>query len=189
MKLITRALLLLMVFGVTAIAAHADSTNDFQVILNGPDPCPTTAFCVNIGANDNELQTYTESDPLVFYAPAQPIPPGNTVTCSLNGLAADVDCGPFLIPSSSDPQEFLGVAFWGFTLQPNEDLTVGVIGSSLLTLDLPEGYSCDPISACPSNGTIVLTPEPSAVLLLVIGLLALAVFRKRFRALVPELAA
>lgn len=181
MKQLTRVVLLLMVFGVTAIASRADSTNDFKVILNDPT-CPWNAFCVDIGSTGNSSVTYTASDPLVFNSPAQAIPVGQTVACG-STVDPSMQCGVFTIPTG-DPTTFLGVAFWGFTVTPGEDLTVGLTGTDLLTLDLPSGYACDPASACP-DGMITLTPEPSTVLLLMSGLLGLALLRRRFKPLVP----
>lgn len=171
----------LVVAGISATAARADSTNDFRVILNDPS-CPSTAFCVNIGSTGTGSETFTVSNPLVFYAPPQPIPAGQTAAC---GSTTDpsISCGLFTIPTT-DPQTFLGVAFWGFTLGPNQDLTIGVTGTQLLSLNLPTGFQCDPVSACP-NGIITLTPEPSTVLLLISGLLALAVSRRRFGTVSP----
>jgi PEP-CTERM motif len=179
-KQLTRVVLLLMFFGITAIASRADSTNDFKVILNDPS-CPTTAFCVDIGYTGTGTVTYTASDPLVFNAPAQAIPPDQTVACG-STIDPSIQCGVFTIPTG-DPTTFLGVAFWGFTVSPDQgDLTVGLTGTDLLMLDLPSGYACDPPSACP-NGIITLTPEPSTVLLLMSGLLGLAFLRKRFKPL------
>ena len=178
-KQLTRVILLLLLFGISAIAARADSSNDFRVILNDPS-CPSTAFCVNIGVIANTSETYTASSPLVFDA-QEAIPPGQTVACG-STVDPSIQCGVFTIPTGDDPTTFLGVAFWGFTIAPNEDLTIGVTGTDLLTLDMPAGYACDPVSACP-NGVITLTPEPSALLLLMSGLLALAFFRKRFKPL------
>lgn len=189
MKQLTRAGIFLMLLTSLAVVARADGTsatatssNDFKVILNDPS-CPSDAFCVDIGYGGSTTVNYTVSNPLVINAPPQPIPQGQTAAC---GSTTDpsISCDVFAIPSG-DPQTFLGVAFWGFSVSPDSpDLTVGVSGIQLLTLDLPAGYSCDPPSACP-NGIITLTPEPSAAFLLMSGLLALAVFRKRFRAAVP----
>lgn len=192
MKQLIRTGVLLLFFMSLVAVVRADDTpatsTDFKVILNDPS-CPSDAFCVDLGYQGDTSVTYTVSNPLVINAPAQPIPQGQTAAC---GSTTDpsISCSVFAIPTG-DPQTFLGVAFWGFTVGPDQDLTVGVSGTQLLSLDLPSGYGCDTTSGSStcSNGVITLAPEPSTMLLLMSGLLALGFFRKRFKIVAPVQAA
>lgn len=178
---VTFLALLLVVLGCAATSARADSTSDFRVILNDPS-CPQGAYCAQLGYTGTAPVTYTESNPLVFYAP-EPIPVvpgGQTATCASDFFTGEGSgCTVWAVPSTTDANTFLGVAFWGTeTVDVGSGFTIGVSGTSLSLL-LPANFECDD-QACP-NGVITLTPEPSTIVLLAGGLLFLAFFRKRFR--------
>lgn len=181
MKRVAQLICLLMVWGVVAVAAHADSTTtgssappDPKVILNDPS-CPEGAYCVNLTYTGDGSATYTESDPLLFSTP-QPFPNGLSYTCGSD--SPNIACQP--IVSQQTPVTFLGVYFWGtgdgLTLTPQEVVTVGVEGG-YLQLDLPTDFACTD-GGC-ANGVIDLTPEPSTAILYFIGFGLLFAYTKR----------
>lgn len=179
MKRLMCLALFLVVASISATAARADSTNDFRVILNDPS-CPSGANCVDLGYNGS-----FNLNGIIFWSPTpSPVPEGQTAACGSNFFShcADIVLPYPLFPPDDNPLSLYGVAFWGGTITPGEDLTIGVSGTSLSLL-LPANFECDN-NACP-NGIITLTPEPSTVLLLISGLLALAVFRRRFGTVSP----
>lgn len=186
MKLLARLGLVLMVFGVCAFAASADnvsatSSTDFRVILNDPS-CQTGYTCVPIGYDGSTQRTYNFWDPLLFLNPdPNPIPEGQTAACSSDVFAHCLDLLLWNFHDPSDPI-FAGVAFWDGSLNPNEDLDIGVTGYGF-SLFLPSNFECDG-GGC-SNGIINLTatPEPPTIFLLLGGLALLAILgRKRFGA-------
>ncbi|MGH9717949.1 MAG: PEP-CTERM sorting domain-containing protein [Candidatus Acidiferrales bacterium] len=182
MKRVTCLALFIVALILSATVARADSTNDFRVILNDPT-CPSGANCVDLGYNGQSGYVGI-LNPVVFWSPTpSPIPQGQTAACSSNFFSHCLDLvAPYPLLPLNDPLSFYGVAFWGGTLTADEDLTIGVSGTSL-SVQLPDNFECDN-AACP-NGIITLTPEPSAALLLLSGLVFLAVFRRRFRTPLP----
>jgi len=179
-KQITRVVLLLMVFGVTAIAAHADST-DFKVILNDPSCTPAGTTCVSLGYDGTQT-----TDAVLFLAPSPiQIPAGQTAACSTN-------IGSCLVffPGDGDGDAddyFYGVLFIG-KITPGEDFDIGIYdGLPGFSLVLPNDFTCETASQC-ANGVInfTATPEPPTALLLVAGLMFVAILRRRrSAALIP----
>ena len=177
MKRVAQLACLLMIWGVVAVAAHADSTTagsstapDPKVILNDPS-CPEGAYCVNLTFTGDGSTTYTQDDPLQFSAP-QPFPNGLSYTCGSD--SPDIMCQ--VIVSQTPPVTFLGTYFWGMTLSPGQVVTVGSQGG-YLQLDLPTDFACTD-GGC-VNGVIELTPEPSTAILYFIGFALLFAYTKR----------
>jgi hypothetical protein len=183
MKPFTRFVVLLAIFGVAAVAVHADSVpanssnlSDFKIILNDPT-CPSGTNCVDIGYDgDSDLFS------VLFLAPSPfQIPPGQTAACESNFDSCDL-----FFPDEGDGDSsdlFFGVRFFGDTpIVPGEDLTIGVSGLSEFALVLPDSFSCENQSQC-ANGVInfAAAPEPPTVLLLAVGILLFGIFgRRRF---------
>ncbi|HEX5425946.1 MAG TPA: hypothetical protein VFW94_20525 [Candidatus Acidoferrales bacterium] len=166
MKRVAQFACLLMILGIVAVAAHADSTTgtvappDPKVILNDPS-CPQGAYCVNLTYTGRASATYTSDDPLEFLTP-QPVPDGLSYTCGSD--TPSITCQ--VIVSQPPPVQFLGAYFWGMTLSPGEVVTIGSQGG-YLDLDLPSDFVCTD-GGC-TNGVIDLTPEPSTAILYFLG--------------------
>jgi len=177
MKQVTRVVLLLMIFGVTAIASRADSTSDFRVILNDPSCTPAGTTCVTVGYDGKN-----DADGVLFLAPSPiQIPAGQTAACSTNIGSCFV-----FFPGDGDGNSddyFYGVLFIG-NITPGEDFDIGINGLSNFSLLLPANFQCETASQC-ANGVINLTatPEPPTVLLFVVGFMFIAVVRRRKSAL------
>jgi hypothetical protein len=172
-KQLMRVILVLMLFGVTAVASRADSTSDFRVILNDPSCTPAGTTCVAIGYDGT-----SEADGVLFLAPSPiQIPAGQTAACS-----TDIGSCYVFFPGDGDGNSddyFYGVLFIG-DITPGEDFDIGVNGLSSFSLLLPANFQCETASQC-ANGVINLTatPEPPTILLLVLGLTFVAILRRR----------
>lgn len=182
MKRLAQFACLLMIFGIVAVAAHADSTTgtvappDPKVILNDP-ACPEGAYCVDltfIGTDSPESgssETFGPDNPLEFTTPS-PFPNGLSYTCGSDTFA---NCNT--IVTQTPPIDFNGVYFWNGTLTVGSTYTIGSQGGPLL-LNLPSDFSCS--QGC-SNGIIELTPEPSTAILYFLGFgLLFACTKRRF---------
>ena len=173
MRQITRVVLLLMLFGVTAIASRADST-DFKVILNDPSCTPAGTTCVSLGYDGTH-----DTDAVLFLAPSPiQIPAGQTAACSTN-IGRCLVSRPGDGDGNSDDY-FYGVLFIG-EITPGEDFDIGIYdGLPGFSLLLPKNFQCETESQC-ANGVInfASTPEPPTVLLLVAGLAFLVIIRRR----------
>lgn len=181
MRQVAKFACLLMVWGIVAVAAHADSTTtttsttaDPTIILNDPS-CPDGAYCVDltfVGNGDVQAgtqQTFDSSNPLEFTTP-YPFPNGLSYTCSSDTFA---NCNT--IVTAAPPIDLNGVYFWNGTLTVGNTYTIGSQGGPLL-LDLPSDFTCT--VGC-SNGVIDLTPEPGTIILFAIGFLFLLGFTAR----------
>lgn len=182
MKRVAQLVCMLMVWGIVAVAAKADTSStlpagDPKVILNDPS-CPQGAYCVNLTYTGDGPATFTSDDPLFFQAP-QPFPNGLSYTCGSD--SPDILC-QVIVSQPPPPVSFLGAYFWGagdgLTLSPGEVVTVGSQGG-YLALDLPENFACTD-GGC-ANGIIELTPEPSTAILYLLGFgLLFACTKRRF---------
>ena len=179
MKRVAQLACFLMIWGVVAAVAHADSssgtstTPDPKVIVDDP-ACPDGAYCVNItfiGTDSPEAgstETFSASNPLEFTTP-YPFPNGLSYTCGSDTFA---NCNT--IVTSGTPIDFDGVYFWNGTLTVGDSYTIASQGGPLL-LDLPSDFSC---AVC-TNGIIELTPEPSTAILYFVGFGLLFAYTKR----------
>jgi hypothetical protein len=191
MKPFTRIAVLLLIFGVAAIAVRADSApvsstglGDFKVILNDPT-CPSGTDCIDIGVTARTLS-------VLFFAPPTPIliPAGQTAACDTNFGKCTV-----FFPGDGDGDSddyFYGVLFYDFSggpLKLGDDLDIGVSGITNFALTVPDGVECEPGQPCQNGVMDFAAPEPPTVLLLLAGLPLLVILRRRALRVAPNLRA
>ncbi len=200
MKKLTLVVGFLIIFGCSAIAAHAQTSADALVRIDDPTctPGPGCIVLTYTGPTTTvaDFPSYPPFSLLVANPPSYYLdpPPPSDYNC---GSDVFTTSSPIVYsatpPPTPPPAYFFGCNFWGGTITSGETYSISIAGSDipiLISLDndgtpVWECAATDASSCSGDMATVDPTPEPSTSLLYMSGLLLFLLvgfFRKRFRA-------
>lgn len=161
---------LLLILGIPAVAANAQTPVDPQWVLNDPTPCPQGVVCISLEYEGPS--TIPKNMPLIFSVSPPDADPDNTYTCSSNVFTAMA-----LVTST---KMFTGCEFYGTAPTDGTFFNMYATGGPINNINIPSDFTCGS-SPCPVTD-LGPTPEPGTGFLYLSGALALlGVARRRLR--------
>lgn len=181
----------LIILGSSAIAAHAQTSEDLSSLLGdptisvrSPDPCPG---CVDL--------TWTGTPPMhpsqtTFFFAVSGYPPSGVVippdySCVVDPSSTNpINCNALTMLIGGEP-EFIGVNLIVYNLTDLETFGFSATGGGVTLVVPPDsGLSCNPSTPCVDDRFFIgTTPEPGTALLYMTGIVFFLIgfARKRFR--------